>query len=769
MSNGTITKHDSVTSVTAGYADAPLLQLLTAMGHGNGSGPTEEFTNLPGRPHVLRAKNFGDPALSTIAKLNLANAAAHAAGGLGVLVDADMLPYDASQVTFYPDVHVFREFGNFRGEEYEIEAYGATTGGTDPTTSNWFSVEACYAAADANNGTVRFSGIIGLSRPWVPKGDVRLIGVAPPRGHFASNPAPPSSFKALAGGPALLINADNTFGPLSASLVSGVGNSFGNGTSLGLLQNYINLRDISSGEINNISTFCYEFFFKTTNIAADYEMAVSTGVDFSLAGHTAFRFLLLTGGQLRASATIGGVVYTINSAAGAISANTVYWTALTYDGSTLRLFFGIPGATSTLAGSAAASGNWTQSPFEEIYPFGTGTPTGMPGYWDSIRLTRFIPRYTTTGTVPSAKFSADGNTIVVLNFDLQDGVLTRGQGVDGDSWFWERKGASVAARCHIENVGFITGGLVLFAGQGSTIKSPFFGSCRDALTICDSIWATMVDNPYINIATRHGISVGASGPVTIISPILANACGAFGITVVGGVQIYGGYVVSGQNTVCQLQVFGSAHCYGLNLSSENSLQAGSAVVYVTGELRYFGGEVETAQHQFYVLTSTVGARLSFNGTIFSAGDGLPPTTVISSLLPLTYPVAIDHCSQSVPWVPWADRAGAVVLGRLGKGDPVTFSQTPTFDCSVRDSFELSTALTANLTGLDFTNRTPSQLIGLKVVQDGGGGKTINKPAYVHGDFSVDSTAGNYTLFELEAGLDSASAPGLWVKSRSVGT
>jgi hypothetical protein len=120
-------------------------------------------------------------------------------------------------------------------------------------------------------------------------------------------------------------------------------------------------------------------------------------------------------------ADIGGSFVWANAGGGGtgLSVNKIHHVALTYDGSTLRLFI-----DGILQNSHSASGNWTIPAFESfeladqspgIYlASGNGTPV-MPAFYDSIRISN-TARYTSNFTPPTAKFANDGNTVFLENF-----------------------------------------------------------------------------------------------------------------------------------------------------------------------------------------------------------------------------------------------------------------------------------------------------------------------------------------------------------------
>lgn len=124
---------------------------------------------------------------------------------------------------------------------------------------------------------------------------------------------------------------------------------------------------------------------------------------------------------LCAQMTTGGTSHTL-CASTAFAFNATHHVALSYDGSTIRLF-----DNRTMVASAAASGTVTQVPFETIsFPGLTplvwpGTNQGdsaftyIGGYFDSLRISN-VARYTANFSKPSAKLASDANALLVINF-----------------------------------------------------------------------------------------------------------------------------------------------------------------------------------------------------------------------------------------------------------------------------------------------------------------------------------------------------------------
>jgi hypothetical protein len=121
-----------------------------------------------------------------------------------------------------------------------------------------------------------------------------------------------------------------------------------------------------------------------------------------------------------ATADIGGVQRTIFQNTVPIVLGVTHHCALTYNGSTLRLF-----VDGTQVGSVAATGTWTVPAYEsfllpdggnQCYPGQCAPNFGEAlAYWDSLRVSN-TARYASNFTAPTAKFASDANTIFLENF-----------------------------------------------------------------------------------------------------------------------------------------------------------------------------------------------------------------------------------------------------------------------------------------------------------------------------------------------------------------
>ena len=96
----------------------------------------------------------------------------------------------------------------------------------------------------------------------------------------------------------------------------------------------------------------------------------------------------------------------------------------------------------------------------------------------------------------------------------------------------------------------------------------------------------------------------------------------------------------------------------------------------------------------------------------------------------------------------SDVAGTAVVGPIGP-KVATFSATPTFDCSLGDSFSIT--VTGNVTSSTLSNVTPGQRLTFWIKQSGGG-FTFAWPSNVKGGGTISGTDGFISTQEFEVDL-----------------
>jgi hypothetical protein len=241
------------------------------------------------------------------------------------------------------------------------------------------------------------------------------------------------------------LSAITTGGPILApSLATGRGSSLNWGSNS---QQYYDLKDAQNGlgapwntakPLDRLSEISVEGFLNYAGGGSSNAYIMSSGGDdLSLPNIIgALNIFLVPGTRNRLGACITtnttGIACTAGSGS-SITAGTTYEFELSYDGSALRLFVGTPGSTTTLVGTAPATGTIVQKP-GEVFALGDGGGFAIGGanfasaHWigqlDSIRVSRKA-RHTATYTAPTAKFANDGNTLVLMNNLAQRDTLLK--------------------------------------------------------------------------------------------------------------------------------------------------------------------------------------------------------------------------------------------------------------------------------------------------------------------------------------------------------
>jgi hypothetical protein len=238
-------------------------------------------------------------------------------------------------------------------------------------------------------------------------------------------------------GPTLLVAPNSNSWP---ALPTRTALATGSGVAMDLdgTDNYfINFCDDPQFKMDGLAAFCVEFFLKLdTDPASTSNIISMQGRSFPYASGIVKTFQIYAnaatvyGGPVgkwspTITCTIGGATKNIipGFAATYLNTGTTYHCALTYDGTTLRFYAGVPGGTAVLQGSVAASGTLTSSPRQDCtvgasaadWPEQTTDAAMVDGAIDSIRISS-TARYTSAYTAPTAKLSRDANTLILHNF-----------------------------------------------------------------------------------------------------------------------------------------------------------------------------------------------------------------------------------------------------------------------------------------------------------------------------------------------------------------
>lgn len=766
MSKGTVTKFNNVNTPGLGTAlIQPTLDLLVAMGHGNGSGATEEFVNHPGGSAYV-VENFGNPSDPITTKLNLAIPAAKAAGVRHVILRDLSLPYDASLVNFDNAVRVVRE-GQRSWSEYDARAYGASITGSD----GYAGLQAAADAIGAAGGVLRLEdGDHSYSLPlWLKREGTRLLGSAAYKP--AANLVPCVLRPTYAFGPAILVAPDTEHvGGLSAPLVPGPGNSWKPSVST----RYFNLRDSRTMDLHGLTALTVECYYRPDDVVGNSILFSSRGRWFNYeAAGSAVELQVQSGGQVIAHITTSSGGMTSIGSADALVAGTMYHIALCWSGTNLYLFVdGVLKATTAKVGTLvqADAEECPVGPSFDLAPECTFSSDGPHGPVYSLNILN-VCKYTTNFAKPTAAFVKTGNTLMLLNWDLNMGPLTRGQTYLGDGWLLERQ-SSVLNGVEISGLGVadysnrVTA--IMFApGCANHAEVSYFQAAytRDGIRTLPGPGIPCHMHDLHISASRYSLCLSGGTAFLELSSININN-GMLPLWLGCGAAIVDNFEIICDATTVFAAILmnynsGSTvyHVRTLITNTENGLSSkwrGSLAI---------GGFLGTPGAGALLESCALGTDNSVpvmlidstddvvaRGCAFVSG-GSPPATVMQVKGSLTRPVKLEASRQAgtTGWLPWSDVAGTAVVGKIGPKS-VTFSPTPTFSADLGDDFSLSTPVTAPITAITVNHLTPGQELTWFFQQDGVG-HAIAAPPNWKGSTWADAGANKWTLVKGKVGLD----------------
>ena len=235
-----------------------------------------------------------------------------------------------------------------------------------------------------------------------------------------------------------------TFAMVGTQLASGSGSAwdavspemwpgagFGSNNATIELGNPGNLEIATNGLANFDVRFYFEEMVSTSVSGTVYMTSITEGQPSQLnSGYNdGISFYLQDGSGscthncLLANVEIGGsqVTFYTTPTTGNAAPGAVHLAELSYDGTNARLFL-----DGNLLQTVAASGTWTIKPYSsieiasnypQVYPGLQASDTTATAYYDSLQISN-IARNTTayTGSVPTAKFAYDANTVALFNF-----------------------------------------------------------------------------------------------------------------------------------------------------------------------------------------------------------------------------------------------------------------------------------------------------------------------------------------------------------------
>ncbi|WP_394849695.1 hypothetical protein LZC95_19860 [Pendulispora brunnea] len=387
----------------------------------------------------------------------------------------------------------------------------------DGVANDTLAVQAAIEAVPRAGGVVYFPpGMYRLTSPLrIARGSIRLCGA----GRHLSTLRQSGFFGPLMlGGPVLEPL------PTAPSLVNGPGAALDFRGSK--FDHYLNLRDCPSLEVDGLSQFCAECFFKPSDVSTVGQLFGSYGRLFSTAPFTSAFSLFKVGDRIVAHVTVNGVMHSLLSPPGTLVMGKVYHVAVTFDGegadTTLRLYVNDPGtgpnepiASLTLSGK----GVLTQSDYENVvvgfsffgWPCTGGAYFNMcGGDLDSIRISHRAV-YERTIKAPDAKLPfVSGQTLVVVNGDRVNDSFVVLATSSGPFYCALRRISmkSIITNVEVSDLGFSGGGLDFFLTPDGRYRNLYIASARYGMRLKNNCFFSAGHNIDMLITSGKGGEFG---------------------------------------------------------------------------------------------------------------------------------------------------------------------------------------------------------------------------------------------------------------------
>lgn len=706
------------------------------------------------------------------------------ATGLNPWLPKSLLPYDITQtpVAANPTIHPTREGGNPSLDVWDVKAFGAAGIGSG---DDYDEVQGAVSAAGASTGIgairkVWFSpGNYPTSQPvWVGAHGIHLVSNATgiETGFVATNEGQANLHGTYGAGPLTLVaNSGSTALGIVSGLIGG-GNAWSNTTDATPWR----LEVPSLYRLDGTSALCVEAFYKSTYRASAPAAIVTCQGRTYLGDSSVITFTLENYlGQASFLLNIAGTQRRVADPTTALTDGNPHHIAGTYDGTTLRVFL-----DGTLVGSGVFAGTITQLRGRQgvvigapltLLPDGGPANAGPHGTVDSVRI-RNVVGYTTNFTPPTAKHTPDANTLALANWDTQRGPMSKIYiGASGTGWMVQ----GLRANSPTDLYGFRASGLQL-SGAGligiQLLQNTQFFSVDHCqfLDLWNGIYSiggnafqfaintsqffplnggtcsqfAIAGNPNFNIGSIRDVWIWSGYDI----PILLTG---------GAVSMDDVYITTNSLNPVVIPLAlntNASSTQPYTLRNVNVDVESGTTSYLRCAVAFAGGTASglvadscawgTRSTSPYLLAGPSGIG-RFTGVDFYGTNASGSVAVVTGSL--LAPLKFDSCAQGT-WQPWSNVAGTAIVEKIGP-KTVTFSTTPTFDCSLGDCFSLSTTVTAAITATTVSNVTPGQRITFFFVQDGVGGHAVAAPSNFKGTWTVDTTIAHWTIIEAEVRND----------------
>jgi hypothetical protein len=558
----------------------------------------------------------------------------------------------------------------FRGV-YNVKDFGAVP---DDSGDDWTAIQAAINAASApTNGAYGAvyvpRGLYYVSKPLHVTKGIKFFG--------AGRGATTISGYSADQGAVMVVSPPTTAGytgiPTGPALATGAGSSM----YLDQTMNYeLNLREGGAVELNGRSALTVELFYKPdfSVTSGQFNIISSSGSVTGPDGSSALAIQHTDNNSITGSLCIGGGVRTVVSPANAVAQGSVYHIALSYDGTTLRLF-----VNGVLKASTGATGTINQKMAED-FVIGPKVMAFMEsnfgnymakGWLDSIRVSA-TARYTANFTNPTAKLLNDGNTMSLLNFDNNYDQFTVAQTMYGQQHlFLRRFGGSMGqvGNFQMSDIAFIGTGPEFIYMISSMLDNVQVTASRRGLQFINNCYLNRLNSVRVvgQQLTQFGVGIGpASGVLTFQDLSLSG--GHYPLYVdTSSVVINGLWVETNTGSEVAAVFKGDMNTSAVidqpEISTEtnpNSLRNMLQLINM-GTVVMSGGTIETANGAPHVYVTGGGSVIHVGGNYSLVGTA--PTFIYQIASAPANGIQLLSPVQQHMTLPWADNLNAIQTGK----------------------------------------------------------------------------------------------------------
>ena len=624
-------------------------------------------------------------------------------------------------------------------------------------------------------------GTYRIGRPLrIKKGKTQLIGSGDLCTTITAHPK-------FVYGPLLVAYPASTHARVTthAPLVAGPGGSYELSSA-----HFLSLRDVPTMDLNGLRAFTVEFFFKASSQTGNDSIISSSGSryradDAGVGGLNGTAFWVETAGgpfraRVRSDAETAQITGTTTPAIGRL-----YHVALSWDGTTARLFInGLQEAAQPLRGALL------QRPWEDVvlgpriarWPEATFGPIMATVLVDSVRISD-TARYTSTFAAPSAKFSNDRHTLMLLNFDNQYDAFTIGNTKDGDAHLFLRDGnpANIGPNADLvirdlQLVGGNHPGAFLTYAVKSRLEYVRVLSDVYGIFCWNNCFESRWIRPHVQmgITGRFGIAnVSQGGVFELDFPVFIGGAILF---VQGGADatLIRPWFQTEINTYTAVLAYGDALTLvspTINVETGAPLLTEGMILNAVTLVSVNGGYLETHNSAPFVRVDG-GGSINFFSTRFVDQSAAPAPSVFSVYAAASHPVNAVGVSRAsaTRLPPWSDTANALLIIESGaltlpaQSDPVSPSAGQLWRSITSNTLKYYDGSTTRSLADTSHPQTPSNRtlsttqptivggkgIGLTVNETGQVARAIYKVTALHAAFAAAATTADQILATLPA-------------------